>query len=72
MLFSQYWTIQTLEGLQVESFHVVFCFPSDFWEKTVFRVRSKEKIRETQKKENKKRGPGESLGQGLRHRHIIF
>lgn len=33
MLFSQYWTIQTLEGLQVESFHVVFCFPGDFWEK---------------------------------------
>lgn len=40
--------------------------------KTVFRVRSKKKIRETQKKENKERGRAESLEQGLRHRHIIF
>lgn len=40
--------------------------------KTVFKVRSKKKIRETQKKENKKRGKGESLEQGLRHRYIIF
>ena len=40
--------------------------------KTVFKVRSKKKIRETQKKEKKKRDREESLEQGLRHRHIIF
>ena len=39
--------------------------------KTVFKVRSKKKIRETQKKANK-RDREESLEQGLRHRHIIF